>query len=90
MPAAAVPAPSESVEAAPDAIEAGLKLAVAPAGTPLAERATLPEKLPLPATETLLVPLPVTAAGAAERLKSGVAALQPETVLPGKQMLRMA
>ena len=41
VPAAAVPAPTESVELPPAVTEAGLKLAVAPAGTPLTENETV-------------------------------------------------
>ncbi len=91
VPAAALPAASESVELPPAATDAGLKFAVAPAGTPLAASATLPLKPPLPVTLMLLVAAaPLTDAGLAARLKSGVEEPQPETELPGKQTLRTA
>ncbi len=87
VPAAADPAVRLSVELPPAATLAGLKLADAPAGKPEAASVTLPANPPLPATEMVLVALePLTEAGLAARLKSGVDALQPETLLPGKQM----
>src|SRR5207248_4197234 len=73
VPAAALPAPSESVELPPAPALAGLRLAAAPEGAPLALSATTPENPFTPVMEMVLAAVaPLTEAGLAASEKSGV------------------
>src|SRR5229473_3407920 len=84
VPAAALPGESVSVEVPLPATLAGLSVALAPVGAPLAESETVPVKPLIAPTVTVDVPAPVTLAGLAEMEKSGVAPpaqLVPQEVL---------
>jgi hypothetical protein len=67
----------------PELNEAGLKLAVMPAGNPAAERATVPVKPFSGVTEAVYVVLPPAAmvreAGAADSVKSGAGVATSDT-----------